>query len=346
MKIRHLGPLTVALAIAMSTSALFADVKSQERTQVRFEGGLGKVVNFFGGRAAREGVVNTVAVRGDRMMSASDTTGEIVDLREEKVYQLDMKKKTYSVVTFAELRKQMEDAMARAKQQAEAARQEPQRQSDAEKGQPQKEYEVDFSVKETGRTRPIAGYDTKESIVTVIVREKGRTLEEAGGMVMDTSLWLAPEIASLKELQDFRLRYARQVYGTMMAEAAPDMTQAMAMYPMMKDAMAKYQAEGKNLSGTPLSTEMRFQVQAPPQSAEDQKQAESSKQNDPPPTSVGGLLGGFGRRMAKKKPEENRAEPNAVPGRATIMTTTLETLQLATTVTDGDVALPAGFKQK
>ena len=81
---------------------------------------------------------------------------------------------------------------------------------------PQKEYEVDFSVKESGRTRQIAGYDTKESIATVTVREKGTTLEEAGGMILEAAMWMAPEIKALEELQAFRLRYAQQVYGPVM----------------------------------------------------------------------------------------------------------------------------------
>jgi hypothetical protein len=345
MKTRQLVPLAVALVIGGSP-ALFADVKTQERTRVQFEGALGKVVNFFGGKTAREGILSSVAVKGDRMISTNDTTGEIVDLTEEKVYQLDMKKKTYTVVTFAEMRQQLEDAMARAKKDTEQARGE-QEKPEQKSAEPKKEYEIDFSVKDTGRTRPIAGYDTKESLATVVVREKGKTLEEAGGMVMETSMWMAPEIAALKELQDFRVRYAQKVYGPMVAEAAPNMAQAVAMYPQMKDAMAKFQAEGKNISGTPLSTEMRFQVQAPPQSAEQQQQADAKK-DEPPPTSVGGLLGGIGRRMAKKK-DDKPADPNAaaaVPGRATVMTTTNETLQIATNAADADVAIPAGFKQK
>jgi hypothetical protein len=343
MKNRHLVLLAVLLTLG-GTSVLLADVKTQERTRVQFEGGLGKVVNFFGGKAAREGIVSTVALKGDRMLSTNDTTGEIVDLKEEKVYQLDMKKKAYTVVTFAELRKQMEEAMARAKKDAESARREEKQPEPA--GEPKKEYEVDFSVKETGRTRPIAGHDTRESVATIIVREKGKTLEEAGGMIMETALWLTPDVPALKELQDFRIRYAQQVYGPMAAEAAPNMAQAMAMYPQMKDAMAKFQAEGKKLSGTPLFTEMKFQVQAPPQSAEDQKAAEPQKADEPPPTSVGGLIGGLGRRMTRKKADDKPADPNAVPGRLTVMTSTNETLQLAASAADADVAIPAGFKQK
>jgi hypothetical protein len=337
MKIRHLIAITV-LTITTAT-VLRADVKTQERTTVKFEGALGRIVNLFGGKGAREGIVSAVAVKGERMISTSDTTGELVDLAEEKVYQLDMKKKTYSVVTFAEMRRQMEEAMANARKEAENQKpEEPQQPSDTPAEKPEKEYEMDFSIKETGNAKQIAGYDTKESLATVTVREKGKTLED-GGMVMETSLWMTPSVPALEELADFRMRYAQKLYGPVMAQTAPNMAQAMAMYPMMKDAMEKMQAEGKNLSGTALATNMRFQLVAPPQSAEEQK-----KDSEPPPTSVGSLLGGLGRRMAKKN--DKPAEANATPGRVTVMTTTIETLQVAPTVTDTDVALPAGFKLK
>ena len=342
MKTRHLA-LAATLTLSLFTATtLRADVKTQERTQVRFEGALGRIVNLFGGKGARDGIVSTVALKGNRMMSTTDATGEIVDLGEEKVYQLDLKKKTYSVVTFAELRRQMEEAMAKAKKDAEAARKEEQPQQPPEEGkEPAKEYEVDFSIKETGKTRSIAGYDTTESLATIVVREKGKTIDE-GGMVMETSLWMTPSVPALKELSEFRLKYAQQLYGPMMAQATPDMTQAMAMYPMMKDAMARFQEEGKKLSGTALATDMRFQLAGPPPSADEQKKAES----EPTPTSVGGLIGGFGRRMARKKAADKPADPNAVPGRVTVMTTSMETLQVATSVADGDVAMPAGFKLK
>jgi hypothetical protein len=50
------------------------------------------MVNIFGGRAAREGVATTVAVKGDRKASLGDATGQIVDLAEEKLYDLEMRK--------------------------------------------------------------------------------------------------------------------------------------------------------------------------------------------------------------------------------------------------------------
>ena len=80
---------------------------------------LGRMVNLFGGKGAKEGIVSTVAVKGNRKATFNDTTGQIIDLGEEKVYELDMKKKTYKVATFAELRRRMEEAKAKAEQNAQ-----------------------------------------------------------------------------------------------------------------------------------------------------------------------------------------------------------------------------------
>ncbi len=333
MNIRRFAPIVMIICTGLGVVSVRADVKTQERTQMRFEGALGRIVNMFSGRGAREGIVSTVAVKGDRMMTTTDATGEIVDLAEEKVYTLDMKKKTYQVVTFAEMRKKMEDAMADAKKQAAA-------QKDEKREGGQVEFEVDFSVRETGQSREIAGIGTKESLVTIAVREKGKTIED-GGMVMEASMWMAPSAPALKELQDFRVRYAQQLFGPMMAQAAPTMAQAMAMYPMMQDAMKKFQEEGSKLEGTPLLTTTKFQLAAPPQSAETSAQADEEKM----PTSVGGLIGGFGRRMARRKADEKDASTDP-PGRSTILTTTTETLQVASAASDSDVALPSGFKQR
>ena len=41
-------------------------------------------------------------------------TGQIIDLSEEKIYDLDMRRKTYKVTTFEELRRQMRGARATA----------------------------------------------------------------------------------------------------------------------------------------------------------------------------------------------------------------------------------------
>ena len=52
------------------------------------------------------------------MARRTDQTEQIVDLKEEKVYNVDFKDKTYTVTTFAEMRRQMEEARKKAEEQA------------------------------------------------------------------------------------------------------------------------------------------------------------------------------------------------------------------------------------
>jgi hypothetical protein len=179
--------------LALTAGPLQADVKTRDKGQVKFEGMLGRMMGMFGGKAAREGVVTSNAVRGNRKAEFNDTRGRIVDLAEEKVYEIDMKKKTYEVTTFEELRRRMREAQEKA--QRDAPRDDEAREAKDER--PEKEVEVDFDVKETGQTRSLAGYDTRQVIMTVTVREKGRTLEDGGGLVMTADSWLGPEIAAM-----------------------------------------------------------------------------------------------------------------------------------------------------
>src|SRR5713226_9393029 len=144
-RIRIAAALTLA-CLALSQSSLRADVRADEKSHVEFAGILGRMVNIFGGKAAREGVTSTVAVKGDRKATLSDENGQIIDLSEEKVYDLDLKKKTYKVTTFAELRRRMEEAKKKAEEDArkEAAKDKGKDKDAAAPDPNQKQIEVDF----------------------------------------------------------------------------------------------------------------------------------------------------------------------------------------------------------
>ena len=184
---RQLSVSVLVLIVALAAVPAQAEVKKEERNQVSFAGMLGKVFNLFGGKSAKEGVVSTVAVSGDRKMTMTgENTGQIVDLREEKIYDLDIRRKTYKVTTFEEIRRQMREAEARAR---ESASREPG--SEQPSKNDGKEMEVDFDVKNTGQTKTINGFDTRQVIATITVREKGKKIEDSGGIVMTVDSWLS-----------------------------------------------------------------------------------------------------------------------------------------------------------
>ena len=341
---RRLTTPFVVLCLVALSSSLSADIRSDQRVKFQLGGALGKMVNMFS-KGAREGVTTMVAVKGNRKVTMSDTTGQIIDLSEEKIYDLDIKKKTYHVTTFAEIRKQMEEAKREAEKAAREQRaSEPSQPSKpAEKDPNQKEFEVDFDIKNTGETRAINGFNTTKTVMTVTVREKGKTLDQAGGMVMTTDMWMTPNAPSTKDLQDFDMRYAQKLYGpTVVGASAQDMAMAMAMYPQMKPALDKMKAEGGKMpAGTAILSEMRMES-VPPGTA-NQASTQIAKPEEPKKKGFGGMIGGL-KKMAEEAEKNQNAEQK--PQRAIVMTTSVEMLKLTTDVDAASVAIPAGFTEK
>jgi hypothetical protein len=335
----RLTALVLVASLAASVP-LSADIRTDERVRFQLGGAIGKLVNMFGGKGAREGVVSVVAVKGDRKATLSDTTGQIIDLAEEKIYDLDMKKKTYTVTTFAELRKQMEDARREAEKSAREERPAPGEPSKpAPKDPNEKEFEVDFDIRNTGVSKSINGFDTRQSVVTITVREKGKTLDQSGGLQMITDLWLAANAPSTKDVAEFDMRYAQKIYGPMVVGAsARDMAMAMAMYPQMKPALDRMRAESGKIQGTPILTEMRMEA-VPPGAANTTAAAPAPA--EPARKGLGGMLGGL-KKMAEAAQTQ---KPSDKAERAMILSTSVETLKLTTTVDAASVALPAGFTQ-
>ena len=312
----------VALFAAVCAAPASADVKVKDKGNVKLEGFLGRMVGMFGGKAAKEGVVTTRAVKGDRKVELmGDTQGRIVDLKEEKIYELDLKKKTYTVKTFEEIRRELREAQEKAERETPKEERDPQQ----EQGKPEREFEFDFDVKETGQTRSIAGHNTREVVMTVTMREKGKALEEGGGFVLTSNSWMGPVIPAMKEFAEFEMRYWKAIAPETAGMSPEQMAALLAMYPILGKAMERLRAEGTKLEGTPLASTTTFETV---RSKEQMAQAQEG--------SGGGGLGGMLARRMKKAPQQ----------RSLVLTTNHETLEVTTDVAAGELELPAGFKEK
>jgi hypothetical protein len=309
--------------LAVSAAPASADVKTRDKGQVKFEGMLGTMMRMFGGKALADGIVSTNAVKGNRKATFNDSTGRIVDLAEEKIYEIDMKKKSYTVVTFDQVRQKIREAQERAAKEAKEA---PKQDEPAQPSGSEKQVELDFDVKETGQTRSVAGYDARQVIMTITVREKGKTLDESGGLVLTADSWLGPEIPEMKELAEFEMKYWKAIAPETALVSAEQMAAIAAMYPLIKPAIDRMNQEKVSLKGTPLATVMTFDA------VKSKEQLEQQSKD----TGGGGLSGMLARKMMKK---DDRP-------RATILTMTTETLEVAKNVEAADIDIPAGFKQK
>ncbi len=94
--------LVILSLIFVLASTTLASVKTEQKTTITFAGMVGRMMGMFGGDAAKDGVVTTTVVVDDR-------TGQIVDLNERRIYDLDLRDKTFEVTTFDELRARMEE---------------------------------------------------------------------------------------------------------------------------------------------------------------------------------------------------------------------------------------------
>jgi hypothetical protein len=338
MKVGRTGRCVAAATVAVwlaSASIGSADVKSTESNRLQFGGTLGAMLNLFAGQAAKEGVQDVIAVKGDRKMRVFGERAQLIDLAGEKIYDIDLRRKTYKVTTFDELRKQIAEDAKKAEKAAKDEK--PDEQADAD-------HDVDFSVKPTGQTKTINGFTCHEVIATVTVRQKGQTLEQGGGLVLTNDLWLVPTVPAMKESTDFDVRYFKAIAGPYAAGiSADEMARATALLPALRLALEKLNVEGASaLDGTTIASDLT--ADSVKSAAE---LAEAAKEDDEPAAhgGLGGMFGGLGKKLAKKVAASKTGQ-DAHEAKTRVLMLHHEVLSIATSVAADEVAVPAGFRQE
>jgi hypothetical protein len=319
----------MAAGCVLVASVCLADANVEHKAQMHFGGALGGVINAFGGKATHEGATSTTFVKGNRKATVMENSAEIVDLDEEKIYHLDLARKTYKVATFDELRKQFEEQKARAEKQA--AREQ---KSEKKEGP---EYEVEFDVNPTGAKQVINGFNTHEVIVTVTVHEKGKKLEQSGGWVLTSDLWMGPKIAAMKEITSFDQRYFAKLYGS--AYSGADMQQLamlLATNPAFGKAMKALSQKQGSLEGTAVKTNMTFEAVSGTETAA------KSEEESSPGFSPASIVGGFMKRSQQKKQAESGQSPN----RSKLFDSSFEVTKATSSASTADVSIPSGFTQR
>lgn len=335
---RDVAGLTLAVCLLMPAWPASADVKSTENNRLQFGGTMGAVLNLFAGQSAKEGVQDVVAVRGDRKMRVFGQHAQLIDLAGEKIYDIDLRRKTYKVTTFDELRRQIAEDAKKAEKDTKPDEQ-----------TADNDHDVDYSVKPTGQTKIINGFNCHEVIATVTVREKGQTLEQGGGLILTDDLWLVPTVPALKESTDFDVRYFKAIAGPYAAGISADqMARATALLPALRLAFEKLNVEGaSSLDGTTISSDLT--ADSVKSAAE---LAQATKDDDDQASAGGGLaglhkaFGGFGKKLAKKVAASHEKGPQDTDAKTRVMMLHHEVLSIATSVADGDVSVPPGFRQE
>ena len=303
--------------LILSSSKSFSDVTYESETALKFEGALGKMMNFFG---AAKPVKSVDYYKNEMKRSDSfDKKGElsnsqIINMKDELFISIDHQRKQYTQMTFDEWFEMMKSTMEQFGQ-GEAV--------DVDDGEEAPEAKVDWDlkvdVKKTGETETIAGRKCEKVILTLDMDAKvTATNDEAGsdpetakgGMIVTSTQWLFKGGDKAKEeMDDFNLKFAEKL-GVMPGQVGfkDMMAQVMESNPQLGEAMDKMKTEGEKLDGFAMKTHTLYETKIDPETAQKMQEERVKQEEDEGleiPTSVGGLLGGFGKKMVKKKMQKD-----------------------------------------
>jgi hypothetical protein len=335
----------VLILLACLPTCLLADFSYEESTKIT-GGMMAGVMKFAGAfsKQAREPIQSTVALKGNRMLHGNKDRASVIDLDNETITEINFQKKTYSVMTFAEMKQAMEQAMQRMK---DAPKQ--QQQQD-----PKTDVKTDFKVdiKNTGQSKEINGLLAKETIMTMQMEGTDQQSGNKGAMVIISDMWLAPKIPGYDEVTKFHMRMAAKMAWT------PDSgMNAMMGRPDMARAMENMRKEGSKMEGIPVLTVMKVTGTAEGQASETSNTQTSSQQSKPQPkpdlgSVLGGKLGGFGGFGRKKKQQDDSQASSTPPpseqasASGSLIETTTETSNFSSASVDPSrFSPPAGFKK-
>lgn len=342
----------IVLFIFTLASLTVADVKYVSSTSMEFEGAIGTMMKLFGGGNANKTVEY---YKGDVKRSDSFDrkerleSSQIIDLDRKVFVNINHNDKEYTEMTFDEWKELMQSSM-----EALGQEQPEEQPAEQEESTTDVEWDLKVDINETGETETVAGKNTDKVIMTldldaeVTSTEEGQEPESAkGGMIVTSTHWLYKGgDAAQKEIDDFNLRLAERLgFLPGSADAKEMMARIVEQNSQLGEAIQTMQEEGKKLQGLSMRVATVYETKVDPETAkkiEEERAKQKEEENTEIPTSVGGLLGGFGKKLVKKHMEK---QDEGVKERNTLMRTSTEVLELETSSLDADLfEIPADYK--
>jgi hypothetical protein len=374
MNIRNLAAIAIIL---MASRMTLADASYQETTQIT--GGsmvaplksLGFLSKSVGNMLAPN--MTTTMVHGNQKAVVGKDSIEITDLDRETITHIDNLHKTYSVVTFAQMRHAFENVPKQMEQAQEQAKQEPQQ------PQPPKtdlKTSFDVSVKNTGVSKEVNGLTAQEQLVTMQMHVSDPNAPPTDATntvtyVVTTDAWIAADPPEVKEVQEFDKRFGEKLmagvdmsaWRSQMAGQNPAMAQMFGGKPGSQEAMAQMAKEMAKVQGTRVMEVTRMGGSGSgPGGPQNSAQASAPAATTTPVssnTSVGGLLGsalgssalgGFHRKKAAPADNTTSTTPAAdgsqTTSSAVLMETTMQKSNFSReSVPSSAFEVPAGYKK-
>jgi hypothetical protein len=350
----HAGAKRLALSCAIAlvlASAAHADITIEEKLSLS-GAGMMKMANMSG--------TTTTTIAGDRARTDSNLqfesgmmrtlargagqSSEIVRLDQDKIYSLDIKKKTYTETTFAELRATMDQAMQKM-EESQAAQQ----QATSGVDESQCEWsDPKADVKKSGEKALVAGMQAERVTITATQSCKDKKTGQVCDFGLTLDQWLAPEFAEGAETLAYQRAYAEKL-GLGAAASRDFSERAQSMFGRYQGIWTEVAAKMRDVEGYPVKSSFGLGVGGPQCQSTQETQAQGGPQSPP---SIGGAIGGalggmFGKKKEAEPPPEAAPAQSLPGGLMPLMTISTELVSVSHTgVPSQTFEVPADYKQK
>jgi hypothetical protein len=215
--------MTSAIAIALLAGPVFcfADASYEHTSQIT--GGqlvsMVKSLAFLSKqmRQITEPTSEITMVHGNQKAIVSKTYTEIWDLDKEQIIHIDNTQKSYSIMTFADMRKALAEMPAKMAQMQEQMKEQQakmqQAQNQAPAIPPNLQFNTTVDVKDTGLTKMVDKYNARQQILTMklIVTDTNNPTTNVTYSFTD-EIWTTPEVPSeMKDVQEFDKRFGEKM---------------------------------------------------------------------------------------------------------------------------------------
>jgi len=337
--------VVVSLTLVMAAAVARADFSYQQTLQIT-GGSVLKSMQSLGAfsSAARkigDPQVSTIYLKGNRMAMVSEESMTIYDLDKETITHVDLKRRTWNVVTFEQMRQNMERIQGHA---AHATTPE----NDTAQGS------FNVKVRTTGAKKTVSDLPTSEAIMTMVATVTNTATQQSSAMAITNDMWMAPEVAGYAEMRAYQIKLSQKMAQGMMP-GGMDFTSALMSNPKAMKGLADLVEEMRKLKGVPVQQVMRLgstpdgkplpAASEAPLPQEQGTTAGSAAKQGAVSTLAGRLpFGGLGK---KKNDDDAQANQNAAQSGPAVMMETQTTLSNFSTspVDESHFAVPAGFKQ-
>lgn len=342
------------LALLVSAGTSRADFKYTQSSKLTggAMAGMMKVAGAFS-KQAREPIVTTEYLKGHKMRrDSSDGHATIIDLDGRQIIEIDNQKRTYSVMTFEQMRQRLEEAKAKAQEQMA-------KQNESNPQQANVKLTPKLLVTDGPGTRTVAGLPTHEVKVDLemLMEATDPNQPAQSGQVqtwMKSDQYVTPSLPGSEQFLEFQRAMAKEldwVPGEMFGgnmQLSSNMAELQKDWPAMKGfPMLQYISMGMGAPG---------QANGPNPNAtsggQPQQQSSGSSGISSPGQAAAKALGGMFRHKKQQGQDQSNSgggsqsgpAPASEPG--ALMEMTVEVMSFSTDALDDSLfAPPAGYTQ-